>query len=356
MGFQDNQPETTEVELFTLLDDHQALEDALDGVDMSKLLAEDLPAAIKANLEEFKTLAGIMTDLNDSKAYPDKPMITTMKHVLELIELLMSENRHYSKNVADSFYDGYDPLNGFYSLLESLTRDASEVDEPVDIISEATNILEKVVDYVKTEEGIDTDSPEGVDDLASELMDILKKIDGDDIKSISELLAKFLMQADYPMYVDSSGDLIADPADITSNDTNIGLGNVVGGIHSTISALNTAMVKDNELRDILYNSSSSIMRNDLPVLLNDDNATVFTKLLENLQKYFLVGGSVYGDGTATTDYHRDAGNVYYNAELTNSLKEMWPSLQMLFIKDKSPAPDKLTLGAVSYTHLRAHET
>ncbi len=53
MGFQDNRPATSDVEIFSLLDDHDTIKDALDGVDMNKLLAEDLPDAIKKNLHRL---------------------------------------------------------------------------------------------------------------------------------------------------------------------------------------------------------------------------------------------------------------------------------------------------------------
>lgn len=351
MGFQDNRPATSDVEIFSLLDGHDTIKDALDGIDLDKLLAEDLPDAIKKNLEEFKTLAGIMTDLNNESLCPDKPMVATMNNLLALIEILQKENIHHNKPAATSFYNSYQTLDGFYSLLDTLTRDATEVQNPVDPVDEAVSIAETIIDYVKNEEGINTDTPEGVDELLVKLTDLLKEIYAGDIKDLAELATKMVLQADYYMYTGSSGDLVTDPKNITVNHTSIGFGNIAEGLHSTLMALNETVLKDSEIRDILYGKSgSSMMRNDLPILLDDDNATVFSKLIDNIQTYFLLGGSEYGDKTSSTDYYRDDGGIYYDAELTNTLRELWSPLQLLFIKDKSPGIEQVRNGADLHKH------
>jgi hypothetical protein len=137
--------------------------------------------------------------------------------------------------------------------------------------------------------------------------------------------------------------------------TNTYLGNAVDGIDMLLSGLNAVATQDpavtTYLTDMLlevgkatgYTANGKLFRN------------VVRDLMNNIRDYNTVDGLYYGSAAVNNDYHHNNDTVtftprsggvsitaqrYVNAELTNSVRELWPMLQLLFIRSNKPTDTK----------------
>jgi len=322
--FQKNEPDR-DYQIFCALDGYDNIKDLFTGLDMNYVITTDLPEAISANYNEFDTMSRLFKLLVN---HEDRLLTSTLNEVRDLLAILKDDERHYVKSGMNSFYEttGMEYGTGLYELLNDLG-------DTEGLTEDAKAILRKTVNYVADDSGYNLDTPAGMRDLVQKLIDKIEGIDQQDIRDLSEVVAKFTIQSDYPMYVDSGGNLVTDPASIDSGDTNLDLGNTVRGSHLLMRALNDMLAGDPNARDLIYNSESSIVKGDLPALVDPANTGKFKTLLQNMEKYFTAGGAGFN-----SDYS-NSGTWYVNAELKNSLRELWPGLVKLFIRDRAATED-----------------
>lgn len=149
-----------------------------------------------------------------------------------------------------------------------------------------------------------------------------------DISKMAKLLGNLLMACDYPMWLDSSGNLRTDRDNVqTGPDTNTDLGNASKGIIKLVSALNSLASTDPAVRNTIDN----ILLQDLPALISDpDSKAKMKTLIQNLAYYF-AADEITSNAYATSDYHNT--NPYVNASLKESVRDLLPNLQKLFIRD-----------------------
>jgi hypothetical protein len=154
------------------------------------------------------------------------------------------------------------------------------------------------------------------------------------LMNLQEGTGKILLRSDSYIQYD-------DPQDGTGvEDT--GLGNAVTGVDFLLTGL-TDMISTNNtydgpaVRQNLYD-----VLGELGKLLNSSSfKDVLRNLLKNIEDYFTFVGSVY---QPSAEYH-NASNPYVNAEIRNTVKEIWPTLVKLFIRERThPDYSPITTG------------
>ena len=154
--------------------------------------------------------------------------------------------------------------------------------------------------------------------------------------NLQEALGKLLMRADSTISYDDSLDWYVGG----SGAMDIGLGNSVYGIDLLLQAVNNMVSSNNDLdaadaRADLY----GILRETGKLMNAGGSSTAFKnrtkQLLCNIEDYYTTGGANH-----TSDYYQALSGTpqrYVNAELRNAVKEMWPGLVKLFIRENDPA-------------------
>jgi hypothetical protein len=143
--------------------------------------------------------------------------------------------------------------------------------------------------------------------------------------TFQEGIGKLLLRADSYIQHD-------DPQDAHAIE-NTGLGNAVSGIDFLLTGI-TDMISTNNTYDgpAVRQNLYDILR-EVGALLNSpsfkaSNYAVLTNLLKNIENYFTLGGA-----NLSAEY-RNTSNPYVNAELRNTVKEIWPTLAKLFIREQ----------------------
>ncbi|MBN2158669.1 MAG: hypothetical protein JW807_04685 [Spirochaetes bacterium] len=160
------------------------------------------------------------------------------------------------------------------------------------------------------------------------------------VYNLQEALGKIMMRANSNIYFDDP--LNWDQAGTTAID--IKLGNAVSGMDYLLQAI-TDMISPNnttdgaDVRGDIYGILEQVGK--LVSALQGSPADIYYPfsdlkcLLMNIEDYFTVGGAVYG---SSTDYNDPVGGTpssYVNAELRNGVKELWPGLVKLFIRERA---------------------
>ena len=165
--------------------------------------------------------------------------------------------------------------------------------------------------------------------------------------NLQEGLGKILLRADSTIRYNDP----LDPQGGAHGIEDTKLGNAVSGVdyllHGITDMIATANTYDGDVaRQNLYD-----MLREIGMLVrslkggSEPYYPAFKNLLKNLDNYYTIGtgtntydtSAVYNHQTVGTTWGTD--NYYVNAELRNSLKEMWPSLAKLFIRERDDASD-----------------
>ncbi|PKL35394.1 MAG: hypothetical protein CVV44_21545 [Spirochaetae bacterium HGW-Spirochaetae-1] len=321
--FQQNEPDPDFV-LLTMMEDYGSLQEIFDTV-LSKDVNKKLSETIKANSDEFvdflamtRDILGIVDEENDRRLI-DSVLIELEQLMGYLVD---SSPRHYNNTAIDSYYSqngsGSDYLLGFYHFLDKLSQSDANIG------GDALAVGHAAMQYI-----LDNNENIEVQNTVQGLIDIVTDDDPEDgfkadLVDISETLSKLLIRGDYPMWVESDGDLITDYDEMVSG-TNTGLGNMVKGLVSLVQGLSKVMMYDPVAKEYLFD----IIREGAS-LVSENNAVKLEKLACNLESHFTKGGDIY----ESSDYNNpneDGDGIYVNAELGNTLREMWPGLLKLFI-------------------------
>ena len=319
--FQTSDPGYEGFNLFNIFDGYPTVSDAWGKVQahvfnqgMGQLIA-DTPT------DRLKDVIGL---LDDMVLDTDMPLFNT----LESLQLIMNRIVHQDDLDAGDTTLYYADFISFMDKLSNSHADFSRNLMP---------IIAKLLMYINVVHEID------IDEVTNDLMYLLKEngptydglqTDGNDpdaqniynmLPMLQEALVKLLMLNNSNMYLDASEDLITSG----TGPIDTGLGNAVEGIDLLLSGLNAVASEDASVIPNLSNVLLEVGR----VMSKDANGKpmkmVLKELLVNLEKYFTKDGSVY---SVNTDYHQDNATYYVDAELKNTVRELWPVLQLLMIK------------------------
>ena len=212
------------------------------------------------------------------------------------------------------------------------------------IKDDALTIGFKTLKYINDTYGSTDSNSNGVldtNDIMNDLNSLLSDSSGQTASSLlinmQEGLGKLLVRAEDTIRWD-------DPYNYDGTGVNnIGLGNAVYGVDLILNAVNNMVSSNNTYVDGLGNHDVDGVRADLYGILREagklQNASGFAdktkQLLCNIEDYYTVGGASFG----ADYYHALSGSpaYYVNAELRNAVKELWPGLAKLFIREHNPA-------------------
>ncbi|MBU1171960.1 MAG: hypothetical protein KKD44_20590 [Proteobacteria bacterium] len=211
---------------------------------------------------------------------------------------------HYFKG------DGQEYMSGFYAFLDEIYKDGEDPGSK-DMVSVNHKIMTRLIDK-KDSEKIHADMEELIEDI---LDDDFK----DDFIDVTTFLGKLLARADYPQ-TDENGE-------------SLGIGNGVQGTIDLFKWYNR-MEKNPLTRSILRTQVNELVSMFDP---SEDslNKIKIRKLLTNIEDYFTAQGSVYSDPDPANIYHCDNDDIYADAELGNTIRELFPSnIQLLMRSDR----------------------
>lgn len=325
--FQTNDPFYEGFNLFNIFKGYPTISDAWSKVQsmvfnqgMMQLLA-DTPTS------QLKDVIGLMDDLVDPVLKPSEPLFATLQDLHAIMNRIVNQDSLDAEAGSTTYYTNFisfmDKLSGTNAnFSQNLMPIVAKLLMYINVVH-ATEINEMTNDllYLMKENGpayggLETD---GNDPEAQNIYNMLPML--------QEALAKLLMLNNGYMYLDGSNELITTGG---TGPTNTMLGNAVEGIDLLLSGLNAVAAEDANVIPRLNNVLLEVGR----VMSKDANGklmkTVLKELLINLEKYFTKDGSVY---SVNTDYHQDiAGTIYVDAELKNTVRELWPIIQLLMIK------------------------
>jgi len=345
--FQKNVPDPDFV-LFDMFKNEPALDEIWDVLDQAEL-NEKLAEMIKANKEDFVVFSRINRDLmEDAAIFPG-----LMKDSRVMINLIRTiESRFMDTRAQGSFYDESpsEYRRIMYALTDRLRRDNGDKGMTESILSMAR----KVTSYMT-----DTKTPEMLQADMSDLVESINDLERDDFILLTKNIGKVMAAASYPMYIrttefSSTGDgkfgvLETDYDDMLSY-SNSGLGNAVKGTHSLLTGLKDFTDPAGLDRDMVYDA----IRDIRGTVLKKENSEVIKDFIYTLEKYFTAGGSVYGNANTTNKdidsnlYNTNSPDLYSDAELTNTLKEIFGLFNGIFLRDDRPGAMTRTDGSKGY--------
>ena len=308
-NFQKHRPEP-EYRLFGLLDDYPPLKNAFSKIDQSefnKKLSASLNEDLTASQDVVSLFPQFLETLESEGS--SESLLTEVINKIRNIFFRIKEQDQLD-SLDNIYYE-----DNFFALYEKIL--GSNLGLSDDIIK----MLGKIVAYIHYKYG-GTELEEMVSDLKDFLQDSDSKQNfGSSLELFSEGLGKILLGLDQNMFLDNKI-LLTERASIDpSVHVDTKLGNAVQGLDVMLSALNS-LLKDEEIQTYFFD----ILREVGALTAKDQFSEAVRKFLENLAKYFIEGGEGFSG-----DYNQDNDEEYVYADLKNSLQELWPALQQLFI-------------------------
>lgn len=326
-GFQTNDP-PSDFDLFNIFKDYPSIKDGWDKV-QSFVFNQGMAALIgDTPTDQLKDVIGLLDDLIEK---PSEPLFNTLSSMGDLIDRLRSQDTRDEENwgnIADSTLTSY--YDDSLSFLDKLSNSNARFSENL------MPVIAKLLQYINVVHGSE------LVDITNDLLYMLKEngpaygsplleTDGGDTDAqnifnmlplLQEALSKLLLRNDD--YMGLTG-----LADQTGGADNTYLGDAVEGVDLLLPGLNAIAAQDSGVIPILSDTLLEVGR----LMTKDANGklikSVLKELLVNLEKYYTVDGSVY---SVNADYRQDSGGIYVDAELTNTVLELWPVLQLLMIK------------------------
>jgi len=307
-SFQKNNPDPP-YDLLHIFDDYPAINEAIYNLD-SVPANEKLGDFIQNGTDLDLFCINISSILSDQS-------ISFTAEIAKILSMIIEKDICYYNNPSDlGFYANSDIEHekNFYRAIDVIMDNS-------DIGHDVLEILEQVLKYNREKDPGDIE--QSIEDFIEDIADPDFK---NDFIDFSTQLSKFLIANDYPIWLDTEGNVITSRKSIEpDNHTNTDMGNLVKGTIKVFTGLYGLASNDPTLREIIYD----IIREDVKSLIKPDVITQVTKkTVYNLAYYF----SADGDGYNTSDYYCDSSGMYVNAELKETIREMFPSLVKLFIR------------------------
>lgn len=332
-GFQINQEADPydDFAIISILKDGGTLEEIYDDID-GNIVSERLADVVNANIDEFVSFSNLQSNILENHT----SLIITLldSRVKGIVELLIDKdpaNRstlydYGTKSYADidAFYDpsmesSY--LDDFYAFLDELS-DNNRAGAKTGM-KEMVRMGQKLMQYM-----LDTKEKDELRDDMQELIDDLTDPDfEEDFVDITEILGKMLVQADYPMWLDSDGNPVEREDIDPDSDTNTGLGNPVDGANILLAWVNK-MMADAENRELLNEAIREIANVFNPTEA-ETNKKVLKQLVYNIEDTLTQGGATY---KSDERYHQSDAEIESNSELGGGLKEFFPALMQLNLR------------------------
>ncbi|MBP7735359.1 MAG: hypothetical protein KA369_05230 [Spirochaetes bacterium] len=243
-----------------------------------------------------------------------------MEEIAELMDIVTdTDTRYYNHPSDQGFYANAktDHEKNFYNAMDEICANS-------DISYDVITIAKYALEHIKEKD------PSEIEETISDNIGTFSDPDfKNDTIDLSTKLAKLLIVNDYPIWVDGSGNVVTRRKSIDPGiHTNTDMGNSVKGVIQVLNAFNKLFSNDSASRDIVYD----ILREDIRTLVKT-NATrgVIKDAVNNLAYY----NSADGAGYNTSDYHSDSNGIYVNSELKETIREIFPGLVKLFIRNDS---------------------
>ncbi|OHD64469.1 MAG: hypothetical protein A2176_11310 [Spirochaetes bacterium RBG_13_51_14] len=217
-----------------------------------------------------------------------------------------------------------DYINDLYDFVNSM------IDADLDMKTDVLTLMHKSLGffdarYVQTGQ---------IQTIMTDLNSFLSDASGQTFVSLmfnmQEGLGKILMRANSNIIHDDP----SDSPDGGNEDT--GLGNAVSGVDYLMTGINDMISANNAYDGPAARQNLYDLLRETGMLIRSLKGAgptyypVLKNLLKNIEDYYTVQGSVY---QPSAEYH-NASNPYVNAEIRNTVKEIWPTLAKLFIRER----------------------
>lgn len=324
--FQTNTPPAFELTQITV--GYGAVDDAWESID-TKGFNTRLDRAVDGDPAEYEIasycLADILIDPNEPLA---ELVRTDLSNILSRL-VDTQPSHHESTDDIGAFFqeDSQAQARNFYAFLDKIDTDGIEV--PDDYLS---GMIDKLVDYAIESVPIDNSGQPDkawLNDKVDELVeDLLDEDFQEDFVDIAKLISKVTNQTDYPMWLDDDG-LPVNKDDIQpAVHTNIDLGNAVQGTHDLVLWLNK-IIRNPDTNPLIHDAVTSLAN----MFDSDEMMTRLRELIVNTEDHFTIGGEVYD---ADSIYNENSDTAYSDAEIGQSLRELFPLAQQLFLRSDRP--------------------
>jgi hypothetical protein len=315
-------------ELANITEGYGAVDDAWNSVDTTGFNTR-LEETIDADSESYEIASYALADTLTDPYEPLAELVRT--DLSNVLARLVDTRATHRENMADidAFFktDAEEQTRNFYAFLDNMSSDGLEV--PDDYLS---GMIDKLVDYAIQsipDDGSGQPDKAWLNDKMGEMVDDLLDEDfqGDFI-DLTKAVSKLTNQTDFPMWLDDTG-LPVQRDDIQpSVHTNTDLGNAVQGTHDLVTWFNK-IVQNPDTNPLIHDAVASLLNLFDPELLSP----VLRQLIVNIEDHFTVGGEVY---TSNSLYNENSDTTYSDAELTETLRAIFPSVQKLFIRSDRP--------------------
>ncbi|MCP4633532.1 MAG: hypothetical protein GY855_11445, partial [candidate division Zixibacteria bacterium] len=181
---------------------------------------------------------------------------------------------------------------------------------------------------------LETNTPQEIKKDMQDLMDDINDPDyQEDFIDLSKLLGRLFIQSDTSMWVNkATKDTVSDVDAIDPQiHEDLDIGNAVEGQHLLMLWLNK-MINNPETRELLQ----GIVKELADIFDPDpgvDNGSKLRPLIYALEDHFTKGGEVYDSDPS---YHTDNDEIYTNAELGETIKDIFPFLMQLSMRSDRP--------------------
>jgi hypothetical protein len=260
-----------------------SLEEIWDSIETS-----EANQRLKCNLDTFTDDFIVFSSLMSKILADDgKPVELLMsKDVADLLGYLKNETPSYmaSGSSIGAFYTGTPDAytSGFYAFLDALYEGDQRPGDK-DVADMFRKFISRSLD-MKTPLEIQSDIQDFIDDINAPLFD-------KDFNNVSSFIGKLLVQADYPLWINSSGKILNRNTINPALDTNLGVGNAVQGINTLVNWMNSIMVNP-DTRTLVHGVIEETGKLFDPAATST-HALKIKILLKNIKDCFTVGGSIY---------------------------------------------------------------
>ncbi|MDJ0765351.1 MAG: hypothetical protein QNJ97_20390 [Myxococcota bacterium] len=342
--FQDNDPEP-EIKLFELFDDYPSLHEMWENID-GKTANDHMQATFDDYEDEMVRVFELLVQLLD---HGDAPVTGLLGELRELLGILLDTDVSYFNDPdIDQFFN--DTGANYRMNLFANLDDLSNSDTP-GLGSSLLSVQRALMEYLLTEM-----TQEEIRDIVNDFVDFVQHPDFKaDLIDLNKTLSKLLMRANYPIWIDSSDDVVQTASDINpSVHTNTGIGNITKGIHALLSGF----LHLSKSEPIDHNKVFELIE-DAELTLISGKTEVYKSLITNLESYFTQGGDVYGSlQTSNSDSTRDiyntdnTGVLFSNAELGVALKDTFSNLKAMVVREDRPGAQLEDPSSKRYTLAR----
>ncbi len=318
--------------LFAIFDDYPSIKDGWDKVEADVFNSGLAELINNTPVDRLKAVLGLMDDM---VLDPDEPFFNTLEILRQILGKIVNQDTLDAETGSTTYY------SDFLSFMETMS--ASNANFSENLVPIVSNLL-MYINVTKDTMNDETEITELTNDLLYMMQEQVYDNNSDAqnihyfLPIIQEAMGKLLMRNNQNMYVDNTAlPAVTQRQDISaidSDDVDTGLGNTVAGLNSVVYGLNQLSQQAPDARTNLFEALRELGR----LTSKDANGKLFKnvvkELLINLEDYYTAGGTK----AANPDYNRDenSGGVryYVNSDITNTVRELWPAVQLLMIRSK----------------------